>query len=69
MQEDVQETLDRTRHYLVEAGVDLEKTPMRLGRHLRLDGDRENFIDDPAADALLKREYRAPFIVPEESEV
>lgn len=69
VQEDVQETLDRTRHYLVEAGVDLEKTPMRLGRHLRLDGDRENFIDDPAADALLKREYRAPFIVPEESEV
>ncbi len=67
--EDVKETLDRTRHYLVEAGVDLEKTPMRLGRHLRLDGDREKFIEDPAADALLKREYRAPFVVPEEGAV
>lgn len=67
--EDARETLDRTRHYLVEAGVDLEKTPMRLGRHLRLDGDREKFIEDPAADALLKREYRAPFVVPEEGAV
>ncbi len=67
--EDVQETLERTRHYLVDAGVDLEKTPMTLGRHLRLDGDRERFLDNPEADALLSREYRAPFVVPKESEI
>ncbi|MBL9155759.1 MAG: Gfo/Idh/MocA family oxidoreductase [Verrucomicrobiales bacterium] len=67
--EDVRETLERTRHYLVEAGVDLEKTPMTLGRHLRLAGDKEQFLDDPEADRLLTREYRAPFVVPKESEI
>ncbi len=67
--DDVQETLERTRHYLVDAGVDLEKTPMTLGRHLRLDGDKEKFLDNPEADALLRREYRASFVVPGESEI
>jgi len=67
--EDVQETLDRTRHYLVEAGVDLEKTPMTLGQHLRLDGDKEQFLDNAPADSLLTREYRTPFVVPQESEI
>ena len=63
------EDLDRTHHYLTEAAVDLGKTPMTLGRHLRLDGDREKFLDDPEADALLTREYRIPFVVPKESEI
>ncbi|MEQ1839800.1 MAG: hypothetical protein ABL994_05285 [Verrucomicrobiales bacterium] len=52
---EAQEDLERTRHYLSEAGVDLEKPPMTLGRHLRLDGDRGKFLNDPEADALLKR--------------
>lgn len=67
--EEAREDLERTRHYLAEAGVDLAKTPMVLGRHLRLDGDRERFLDDPEADALLGREYRAPFLLPKESEI
>jgi hypothetical protein len=67
--EDTQETLDRTRHYLVDAGVDLEKTPMTLGQHLRLNGDQEQFLASSQADALLTREYRAPFVVPKESEI
>ncbi len=66
---DAQETLDRTRHYLLDAGVDLEKTPIRLGQHLRLDGDKEQFLDNTPANALLTREYRAPFVVPKESEI
>jgi hypothetical protein len=36
---------------------------MTLGRHLRLDGDKETFLNDPEANALLKREYRAPCVV------
>ena len=60
---EAREDLERTRHYLAEAGVDLGKTPMTLGRHLRLDGEKEKFLDDPEANALLKREYRAPFVV------
>lgn len=67
--EDTQETLERTRHYLVDAGVDLEKTPMTLGQHLRLDGDKEQFLDNAPANGLLTREYRAPFVVPKESEI
>jgi hypothetical protein len=67
--DDQEETLERTRHYLAEAGVDLAKTPMRLGRTLRLDGDREKFLNDPEADGLLTREYRAPFVVPAESAI
>ncbi|MCB1089212.1 MAG: Gfo/Idh/MocA family oxidoreductase, partial [Verrucomicrobiae bacterium] len=67
--DDVRETLDRTRHYLVEAGVDLEQTPMTLGRHLRLHPEKEAFLDDAEADGLLARDYRAPFVVPKESEI
>ncbi|HEY3284425.1 MAG TPA: Gfo/Idh/MocA family oxidoreductase [Armatimonadota bacterium] len=37
----------------------------RLGRTLKVDAKRERFIDAPEADALLSREYRAPFVVPE----
>ena len=36
-----------------------------LGPKLAFDADREKFIDNPAADKLLTREYRAPYIVPE----
>jgi hypothetical protein len=62
--EDVQDTLERTKHYLAEAGVDLDKTKLTLGQHLRVDGDKEAFLDNAAANALLTREYRAPFVVP-----
>jgi predicted dehydrogenase len=67
--EDVQDTLERTKHYLAEAGVDLDKTQLTLGQHLRVDGDKESFLDNAAANALLTREYRAPFVVPKLSEV
>jgi hypothetical protein len=36
---------------------------------LRLDSDKEKFLDNRMADALLTREYRKPFIVPVEKEV
>jgi predicted dehydrogenase len=37
----------------------------RVGRGLNFDGARERFVGDDEADALLTREYRAPFVVPE----
>jgi predicted dehydrogenase len=37
----------------------------RVGRRLRFDAKTETFIDDPEANRLLGREYRAPFVVPE----
>ncbi|MFN0078505.1 MAG: Gfo/Idh/MocA family protein [Prosthecobacter sp.] len=67
--EDVQETFERTRQSMNDAGVDLEKTRFTLGQHLRVDGDKEKFIDNAQADALLARQYRAPFVVLGENEV
>jgi hypothetical protein len=67
--EDVQETFERTRHYLAEAGVNLDKTRLTVGQHLRVDGDKESFAGNEKANALLTREYRAPFVVPKESAI
>ena len=55
--------------HVAEAGVDLDKTQLTLGQHLRVDGDKEIFLDNAAANALLTREYRAPFVVPKLSEI
>ncbi|MDZ7620625.1 MAG: gfo/Idh/MocA family oxidoreductase, partial [Patescibacteria group bacterium] len=43
---------------------------MKLGRSIHWDGDRQRCIDaagelDPAANALLARDYRAPWQYPE----
>ena len=65
----VLETFDRTCKHLVENNVDLEKSKLTLGTLLRLDSDKEKFLDNPMADTLLTREYRKPFIVPTEKEV
>ncbi len=67
--EDVQSTFARTEQYLVKAGVNLEKNKLTMGRYLRLDGDKEKFIDNEPADSLLSRNYRAPFVVPSEAEI
>ena len=51
----------------VEAnGVDLDKTPLRLGQWLAMDPATERFRDDAAANRLATREYRAGFVVPTE---
>ncbi|MBY0373928.1 MAG: gfo/Idh/MocA family oxidoreductase, partial [Bryobacteraceae bacterium] len=36
----------------------------RLNRELRFDPARRQFIGDPQANALLTRNYRAPYVVP-----
>jgi predicted dehydrogenase len=62
----VHETLTRMVEHLRENDVDLAKTPLTLGAPLKIDAAHERFVDNPAADALLAREYRQPFVVPEE---
>lgn len=37
----------------------------RLGRELRFKGDLEKFVNDPEADAMLTRNYRNPYVVPD----
>ncbi|MBI3466579.1 MAG: Gfo/Idh/MocA family oxidoreductase [Planctomycetes bacterium] len=65
----VLETFERTRNHLADNGIDLEKTPLTLGPLLRLDDEREAFAGNEAANHLLAREYRKPFVVPAEGEV
>jgi len=67
--ENVAETFERTRHYLEGAGVDLEKTRMTMGAFLQMEAAVEKFSGNPAADRLLSREYRAPFLLPVESAI
>jgi predicted dehydrogenase len=61
------ETYDRMVEHLGRNGVDLEKTPATLGVPLAIDSATERFTgsDAAAANALLRREYRAPFVVPQ----
>ena len=63
--EEGNETFIRTRKHLAENGVDLGKTQVRVGRTLSFDPAKEKFVNDPEADKLLTREYRKPFVVPE----
>jgi predicted dehydrogenase len=37
----------------------------RLGRELKFDGATEKFINDTEADKMLTRDYRKPFVVPQ----
>ena len=67
--DDVIETFERTRKHLAENNVDLEKSKLTLGRALRLDSEKEKFLENSSADAFLRREYRKPFVVPAANEV
>jgi len=37
-----------------------------LGRSLEFDPQTERYIDDEAANAMLTRDYRAPYVIPEQ---
>ena len=48
-------------------GLDLAKAQVQLGRTLDFDPKTETFPKDAEANALLRREYRKPFAVPEQA--
>jgi hypothetical protein len=62
--DDVIETFERTRKHLAENNVELEKSRLTLGKALRMDSEKEAFVGDPDANALLTRDYRKSFVVP-----
>ena len=51
--------------HLAANGVDLDVDQLTLGAFLNFDPQTERFLDNPAADKLLTREYRAPYVVPQ----
>lgn len=62
---DASESLARMEEHLRADGVPPEGTPYHLGRRLVLDRQAETVIDDRGANALLTREYRRPFVIPD----
>jgi hypothetical protein len=44
--------------------VDLEETPVTMGVFLEMNPETERFKENQAADALLTRLYRKPYVVP-----
>ena len=60
-----QEALERMRKHLTGNGVKAD-APVTVGRMLSIDGKTEKFVGDEEANKLLTREYRKPFVVPEQ---
>jgi predicted dehydrogenase len=46
-------------------GIDPSKTTLWVGPKLEFNPDKEQFVNNRAANKLLTREYRKPFVVPE----
>jgi predicted dehydrogenase len=62
---EAQESFERCTEHLHANGVDLEATKPVLGMSLKMNPKKENFGGNGAANKLLTREYREPFVVPQ----
>jgi hypothetical protein len=60
------ETFERMAEHLAANKVDLKTTQATIGPVLKMDVQTEKFIGDDKANALLTRDYRKPFVVPEQ---
>ena len=59
------EAFDRMAGHLDANGVDISKDTLQLGMPLKFDPKKERFLDNEQANALVSRNYRPPFVVPE----
>jgi predicted dehydrogenase len=59
------ETFERMADHLAKNDVDITKDKVTLGVPLKMNPKTEKFIGNDKADALLTRNYRAPYVVPE----
>ena len=59
------ESFGRMAEHLAQNNVDITKDKITLGVPLKMDTKTEKFSGNDAANALLTRNYRAPYIVPE----
>jgi hypothetical protein len=59
------EACSRAYEHLQANEVDLEQSKARLGVFLKMDPKTERFIGNDAANEMLTRNYRAPFVVPD----
>jgi hypothetical protein len=59
------ESFGRMAEHLAKNNVDVTIDRVTLGMALTMDPQSERFIGNDQASAMLTREYRAPFVVPE----
>jgi predicted dehydrogenase len=59
------ETFERMAVHLEANGIDIEKDHLALGVPLKMDPRTEKFSGNRKANAMLTRDYRAPYVVPE----
>jgi predicted dehydrogenase len=59
------ESTERMFEHLAANGVDLDATLLGLGVPLTMDPKSERFLGNDAANAMLTRPYRKPYVVPE----
>jgi hypothetical protein len=62
-------TLERIVEKTEKYGVNLDRTPFSIGPLLQFDPQSETFVNHDEANAMLTREYRAPFVVPKPADV
>lgn len=62
----VSEMFGNIKENLAAVGIDLAANTIQVGQRLEFDADQEQFTDNERANAMLTRDYRAPFIVPAE---
>ena len=59
------EAFGRMTEHLAANGVDLEKSKATLGVALTMDPKSERFVGNDQANAMITRDYRKPYVVPE----
>jgi len=63
------ETVDRTVAHLEASKVELDKTPLSMGPLLTFNPETKQIVGNAEANAMLTREYRAPYVVPKPEDV
>ncbi|MBI3879483.1 MAG: Gfo/Idh/MocA family oxidoreductase [Verrucomicrobia bacterium] len=61
----IEESFGRMKEHLAKNNVDIESTKLTIGPVLDMDPKVEKFVGNLDADKLLRREYRAPYVVPD----
>ena len=67
--ETVLEAFGRTCTHLEDNHLEPDKAILTLGAMLKPDPAQEKFAENPAANGFLTRDYRKPFVVPDESQL
>ncbi|MDA7978603.1 MAG: Gfo/Idh/MocA family oxidoreductase [Pirellulales bacterium] len=62
----VNASLDKIRENLGRINLNVDQAQCQIGQVLEFDPATEKFVNNPAANALLTREYRGEFTVPKE---